>query len=509
MKILSGKQISEADKYTIEHDGITSEELMERAGTLVFKQIHQRLQGAPIPIKIFCGIGNNGGDGLVIGRHLIQHGYDVKLYTVAYSDKRSEDFLKNYEKIKDITNDWPGLIKEVDDFPEISVGDFVIDAIFGVGLNRPIESWVAKLVTHINDSGAFTLAVDIPSGLFDDQPPQGSVIQANYTLTFGAPKLVFYLPDTMDYAGEVQVLDIGLNKRFIAGIDSRTYLIGKQEAPALYQPRNKNSHKGDYGNILIAGGSYGKIGSVLLSATAAMHTGSGLCTLYVPKCGYEIIQSSLPEAMVLTDENEQKLSDFPIDFEADTIGFGMGAGTENESITAFEKLLQNQKKPILVDADGLNMLSKKPELLKLLPENSVLTPHPGELKRLIGEWENDFEKLEKARNFSKKFNVILVIKGAYTFILQNEELFINTSGNPGMATAGSGDVLSGVITSLMGQNYQPVAASILGVFIHGLSGDLVASAQGYEGVTSGEMARNMGKAFQYLFQKEIKTGGKE
>ncbi|AVR46284.1 bifunctional ADP-dependent NAD(P)H-hydrate dehydratase/NAD(P)H-hydrate epimerase [Christiangramia fulva] len=500
MKILTADQLSEADKITIQKQGITSEELMERAATLVFEEIHKRLEGAPIPIKIFCGIGNNGGDGLVVARHLIQHKYDVQVFIVNYSDKRSDDFLANYEKLKKITRNWPISIKGEDDFPEIGTGDFVIDAIFGIGLNRPIESWMGKLVKTINKSGAFVLAVDMPSGLFSDRVPEkdAAVINASYTLSFQTPKLVFYLPQTMDYAGEVEILDIGLDRQCISESKSGIFLIEDEEARMFYKERKKNSHKGDYGNVLISGGSYGKIGSVLLSATAALRTGTGLCTLYVPKCGYQIIQSGLPEAMVLTDENEEIITNFPEGFGADVNCFGMGVGKAKQTVEAMEKFLRSVEKPVVIDADGLNILSKNNELLKLIPENSVLTPHPGELKRLIGEWKDDFEKLEKTKEFSKEYKVTLLIKGAHTFIISDDEIYINSTGNPGMATAGSGDVLSGVITSLIGQKYNPVTAAVLGVYAHGLSGDIAASKLGMESVLAGDIAKNMGKAFKLI-----------
>ncbi len=278
MKILTADQLSEADKISIQKQGISSEELMERAATLVFQEIHKRLDGASIPIKIFCGIGNNGGDGLVVARHLVQHHYKVKVYIVNYSDKRTDDFLSNYERLKGVTSNWPISIKGEDDFPEISTGDFVIDAIFGIGLNRPIEGWMGKLVKKINNSGAFVLAIDMPSGLFADRVPgeDAAVIKAAYTLSFQSPKLVFYLPQTMDYAGEVQILDIGLDQQYISEVKSGIFLIENAEAETLYKERKKNSHKGDYGNVLITGGSYGKIGSVLLTATAALRTGTGL-----------------------------------------------------------------------------------------------------------------------------------------------------------------------------------------------------------------------------------------
>lgn len=501
MKILSAEQLSEADKKTIARQGITSEELMERAATLVFNEIHKRLEGAPIPIKIFCGIGNNGGDGLVIARHLVLHGYHVKVYIVNYSDKRSDDFLANYEKLKEVTDEWPELIKNEAHFPELRTGDFVIDAIFGIGLNRPIEGWVAKLVKHINNSQAFTLAIDMPSGLFADKVPgeNAAILEADFTLSFQAPKLVFFLPSTMDYIGDLQILDIGLDKQFLAEIESDYRLISRGEALQLFKPRKTNTHKGDYGHALIVGGSYGKMGSVLLTATSALRTGSGLCSLYIPECGYEIVQTALPEAMVLTDKENKELSSYPENFEADVVCFGMGAGTSANAKAALEDLLNSVKSPVVIDADGLNILSKNKALLDLLPENSILTPHPGELQRLIGSWKDDFEKLELVKSFSKKYKVVVVIKGAHTFTIQEDNIYINNSGNAGMATAGSGDVLSGVITSLLGQGYDPVIAAVLGVFLHGRSGDISATELGYEGLLSGDIARNMGKAIRELY----------
>ena len=507
MKILTADQLSEGDKITIKKQQITSEELMERAATLVFNEINNRLQGAPIPIKIFCGIGNNGGDGLVIARHLIQHGYHVTVYVVNYSDKRSDDFLANYEKLKNVTRDWPQLIKSEDNFPEINTGDFIIDAIFGIGLNRPIEGWVINLVKMINESQAFTLAIDMPSGLFTDKIPaeNTAVIEANFTLSFQAPKLVFFLPDTMDYVGDLKVLDIGLDKEYLVELRSVNHLIGEEEAVSLYKPRKANSHKGDYGNVLIVGGSYGKIGSVILTATAALRTGSGLCSLYIPKCGYHAVQTGLPEAMVITDAENELLSRYPEDFKADVACFGMGAGTANKTREALKDMLGTIKTPVLIDADGLNILSQNKELLDLLPENSVLTPHPGELKRLIGEWKDDFDKLDLVKSFSKKYKVIIVIKGAHTFVIDRDDIYVNNSGNPGMSTAGSGDVLSGVITSLIGQTYEPVIAAVLGVFLHGKSGDIAASELGYESVLASDIAVNIGKAIKDLFNRNVKN----
>lgn len=504
MKILSAKQIKEADKLSIEKQGLSSVELMERAASLVFNEIHKRLQGAPIPIKIFCGIGNNGGDGLVVGRQLIEAGYHVTMYVVNYSDQRSQEFLVNYDRIKNVSKEWPVLLKSEENFPEIKYGDFVVDAIFGVGLNRPLPAWVAKLVRHINASGAFVLSIDMPSGLMADAAVEDmeSIIRASYTISFQVPKMAFYMPDTAPFIGDLQILDIGLDPEYLQKAPAVAQLISKPEAKALYTPRKRFSHKGDHGHALIIGGSYGKIGSVCLTATAALRAGAGLVTIFAPKCGYEILQTSLPEAMVLTDPHMEILTHIEFDLDPDVIGFGVGVGTKEETVEAFEQLLKNYKKPMVIDADGLNILSKNSKMLDLLPEGSLLTPHPKELERLIGPWKDDFEKLEKVRSFTQKYKVIVIIKGSYTFTVTPEDIFINTTGNPGMATAGSGDVLTGVLTALIGQGYEPLRAAVLGIYLHGKAGDLAAARFSYEGVLAGDIAKNTGAAIFDLFETE-------
>lgn len=503
MKIFDVQQLVEADKVSIEKQGITSEILMERAATSVYHEIHSRLKGAGIPIKLFCGIGNNGGDGLVVGRLLLEQNYKVTIYVVNYSNARSEDFLANFNKLKDVSTTWPTLINSTEDFPELSDKDFIIDAIFGIGLNRPLENWVALLVRYINKSGALVVSIDMPSGLFADKTPskKDAVIKANLTLTFQTPKLIFFLPEAAEYVGDLQVLDIGLDREYLEKTPVNALLIDKQQAFTFYIPRKNFSHKGNYGHSLIIGGSYGKIGSISLTATAALRSGAGLVTVYAPKCGYQIIQTVLPEAMVLTDKNENELSKIEFEIEPDVICFGMGAGTSIITAIAFKELLKKTKDPMVIDADGLNILSKEKELLKLVPENSVLTPHPKELERLMGTWKDDFQKLEKARIFSKKYKLILVIKGAHTITVSGNQLFVNNTGNPGMATAGSGDVLSGVITALISQGYEPEIAAVFGVYLHGRAGDISAEKLSYQGMISGDIAKNIGAAFLDLFKK--------
>lgn len=504
MKIFTAEQLKEADKISIEKQGITSEDLMERAATLAFNEIHQRMSDADIDINIFCGIGNNGGDGLVIARLLVENGYRVHVFITNYSEHRSDDFLANYEKLEKITTYKPVIINGPDDFPELQAHDFVVDAMFGIGLNRPLEGWVADLVRHINNSESFVVAIDMPSGLYSDKVPSEDdvVLSADYTLTFQTPKLVFYMPQTMDYSGEVQVLDIGLDRDFISKTEAGAYLISLNEAKKIYKPRKKNSHKGNYGHTLVVGGSYGKIGSIALTSTAVLRTGAGLCSIFAPRCGYEILQTALPEAMVITDENNEMLTDIKTDLSPDVICFGMGVGREKETRDAYEELLKDAEKPMVIDADGLNLLSVHNELLELVPKNSVLTPHPKELERLIGKWEDDFQKLEMVKEFCERHKLILVLKGAHTFTFADGRIYVNNSGNPGMATAGTGDVLSGVIAALISQKYKPADAAVLGVFLHGLSADLKVQEKGQEGLLSGDIAENMGKAFLELIREE-------
>lgn len=505
MKIFSTEQLKEADRVTVEKQGITSDELMERAAKKVFSHIHHQLNGKDVSIRIFCGIGNNGGDGLVIARLLTEHGYDVTVYIVNYSNQRSKDFLINYDRLKVISKQWPVQLKSKDDFPELQRQDFVVDAVFGIGLNRPPEDWVASLIRHINKSGAFILSVDMPSGLFAEQPtPDKSVIiRANQTLTFQAPKLVFYLPETAEFAGDIGVIDIGLDPGFLNSTATGTYLIGPDEARGIYKPRKRFTHKGTFGHALVVGGSYGKMGSISLTATAALRAGAGMVTIFAPSCGYTMLQTVLPEAMVISDKTENFLSDIDYDLEASVISFGVGVGKRDETRDAFKALLDKVEKPMVIDADGLNLLAYNPELLEKIPRGSVLTPHPKELERLIGEWGDDFEKLAKAKAFVKENEVILVIKGSYTITVSSENIYVNTSGNPGMATAGSGDVLTGVITGLVSQQYDSLTATVFGIYLHGRAGDLAAENLSYEGMLAGDIAANLGKAYMEL--KNYKT----
>lgn len=504
MKILTAKQMYEADQATEAKEGITSIDLMERAASQVYQWIDRRLQKSDVPIYIFCGIGNNGGDGMALGRMLIENGYNTHCYVVNYSDKRSKCFLINYDRYKNTTKEWPKLLKGEHDFPELTNEGIIVDAIFGIGINRPLDGWVKKLVQHINAAGAFTLSIDVPSGLFTDDPTPDfdAVIKANLTLTFQAPKLAFFLPETAGFSQSLEVLDIGLDQNYLQTTPTNAHLILKNEARLMYKPRKKFSHKGTYGHALIIGGSYGKMGAVTLALKAGLSAGAGKVTAFIPKCGYEILQTAVPEAMVLTDSESEKVTTFPDTHDFNAIGLGIGLGTDKSTAAGFETFLKTNKTPLVIDADALNILAANKKLLKLLPKNSILTPHPGELERLMGDWKNDFEKLEKTKALSKSIDGVIVIKGANTITVYQDHLYINTTGNPGMATAGTGDVLTGIITGLMAQGYDSLVAAVFGVYLHGSSGDLAVQHTGYNSLIAGDLIEYLGDAFITLFQQE-------
>lgn len=498
MKILTPEQIYQVDKVTIEKEKLQSLDLMERAGTVLANRI---LEIVPKQQKVvvFCGIGNNGGDGLVISRILLQHEFEIKVFIVEYSEKYSKDMLENYNRFLHLSKNIEILQKE-SDFPDLNGTEVVIDCIFGIGLNRKPDSWVKNLITLLNKKSAFKIAVDIPSGLSANAPIQDAdtVLQSNLVLTLQVPKLAFFLPDSALYMDTFEILDIGLDSDFILKQNPLATVLTKELISKHYRSREKFGHKGSYGHSVIIGGSYGKIGSIILASKAAFRMGAGLVTTFIPKCGYEILQISIPEAMVITDENEEMLSKIELDFIPDSVAIGMGMGTSKKTSEAFGKFLQSSKKPMIIDADGLNCLSENPEIMDFIPENSILTPHPGELKRLIGTWKNDYDKIEKCKVFVQKHKIILVIKGAHTMILSGEEIFINSTGNPGMGTAGSGDTLSGILAGLLSQGYSSKSAALFGVYIHGLAGDLAAKNLGEDSLMAGDIISLLPNAFQFI-----------
>lgn len=466
MKILSSAQIREADQYTIKNEPISSIDLMERASEAF---VHKFLQinVEKKPVKIFCGVGNNGGDGLAIGRLLKERGWEVYLYIIGNTRNGSDDFKANLER-----SDLYAVIGDEKDLPKIEASDIVIDGLFGSGLSRPLEGFHQVVVQHLNESSGTKLAIDIASGLYADDPiPKGAVaFMPDYTLSFQVPKLAFFLPECHPYVGEWFVLDIGLNQFFIKKQETQFHTLELHDVSALIPKRKKFTHKNEVGRLMIVAGSKGKMGAAVLCTKAAFKTGAGLVNVCAPKCGIDILQIAIPEAMVIDGKGTNEIHSFPR--TDDTVLVGPGLDTKSKTVDAFEKFLKSANNPLVIDADGLNILSKKKSLLKLVPKESILTPHPGEFKRLVGDWKDDFDRLSKLQAFCTKHNVNAVLKGAYSAICNTEGIIcFNTTGNPGLATAGSGDVLAGMIGALLAQGLTSIDALKLGVYLHGQAGD--------------------------------------
>lgn len=501
MKIYTAQQIANADKATLKSQNITALELMERAAHLAFLSLIKKYKNKTVGFQVFCGIGNNGGDGLVIARKILEYGYEVKVFVVEYSKNYSSEFETNLNRLENEYGLEIIFLNENSKKPNLKETDVLIDAIFGIGLNRAMPIWVQDLVEQINDFKCEVIAIDLPTGMLANLPklPNQPIVRASKTLTFQAPKLSFYLPETAEFTGKVKVLNIGLDQEFLESLNANIQVIEKKHLKTIIQKRSQFSHKGSFGHALIVGGSYGMVGSMVLASKSALRSGAGKVTALIPKCGYEILQIAVPEAMTITCKNEKYLQNFEkLNFHPKTICFGMGAGTQKDTVDFFLDLMKSTENPMVIDADGLNLLSKHEYLLEYIPKNSVLTPHPKELERLIGKWDSDIEKIDKTQDFAIEHQVVMLIKGANTLIITPEQIFINTTGNPGMATAGSGDVLSGVIAGLLAQDYSPKNAAVLGVWLHGKAGDLSVKKSAEEAMIAGDIIAYLGKSFSKL-----------
>ncbi|MBR1513349.1 MAG: NAD(P)H-hydrate dehydratase [Bacteroidales bacterium] len=502
MKVLSVEQIREADKYTIENEPIESIDLMERAARKAFEWLYRRTPREKT-IKIFCGMGNNGGDGLAVARMLNEQEMVPQVFMVRHSDRMSHDCEVNYYRLVNETKVPMFDILGEDDFPNVGPDDVVVDAIFGSGLNRPPQGMTADLIAYLNQSRAIRVAIDVPSGLFADQPSAlGFIFKADYTLSFQFPKLAFLFPENDPYVGRFEILDIGLHPRYVEEVETRNLLTVKAMVKPILHSRTKYSHKGTYGHALLIAGSEGKTGAALLGAKACLRTGVGLLSVHLPKMAQLPLQTAIPEAMVDGDESETCFTMFK-DLDAySAVGVGPGLGKADETQRALKRLIQEVQVPLVMDADALNILSENPTWLAFLPAKTILTPHPKEFERLVGKTTTSFERLERQRELSMKHNIIIVLKGAHTSItMPNGTCFFNTTGNPGMATAGSGDVLTGIILSLLAQRYSPEEAAVLGVYLHGLAGDLAAEEIGQEALIAGDIVEHLGKAFFSLRSK--------
>ena len=509
MKILPVDKIREADAFTIENEPIDSIDLMERAASNVYEWFMKRCKTKEVNVKIFCGVGNNGGDGLALARMLYFTGIIPEVFIVRVSDKMSRDCEMNFNRLKEETETPMYDIFSEDDFPLINDKDIVVDAIFGSGLNRNIEGFAAELIKHLNDNNAIRIAIDIPSGLFADGGQQStvngqqtlstvysskfiahSIFKADYTVSFQFPKLAFMFPENDVYVGQWEILDIGLHKDFIDDVETLNFYTTEDMAMPILRKRTKFSHKGTYGHALLVAGSSGKTGAALLSAEACLRTGVGLLTAHLPKDALLPMQIYLPEAMTSIDKSETHCTEIEDILPYTAIGVGPGLGKNPETAILLKKIIQEATQPLVLDADALNIIADNPTWISFLPNNTILTPHPKEFERLFGRTYNSYERLELQRNMSVTHNIIIVLKGAHTAItFPNGTCFFNSTGNPGMATAGSGDVLTGMILSLLAQRYSPEESALLGVYLHGKAGDKAAKEIGENAMIARDIVR--------------------
>ncbi len=505
MKILNVEQIRALDAWTIEHEPIASLDLMERAARTFKDWFVERYPDRNRKVCIFCGPGNNGGDGLAVARLLSQDFYEVAVWLCRIGSRTSPDFDANLARLRRMPEVPIHELEAGAPLSALPSGAILVDAIFGSGLSRPVQGYWAGLLHHLNDQQVLRVAIDIPSGLFADRHTDGPTFRAHRTLSFEVPKLAFFMPENAEATGEWEVRSIGLDARKLAEMDTPWFCLSANEVAAWLRPRRKFDHKGTYGHALVLAGSKGMMGAAILATRAALRSGAGLVTARVPACGYEIMQVAAPEAMTLTDPNEEYLVTLPQDLDRYTaVGVGPGLGRHRPTRALLGRLFTRSKAPLVLDADALNLMAEAPELLDRLPPNSVLTPHPGEFRRLFGESRNDFERLARLQEAAHKRKVFIALKGAHTAIATPEgRVWFNTTGNPGMATGGSGDVLTGLVTGLLAQGYPPMQAACLGVFLHGLAGDLACARTGPEALTAGDIAEALGAAFLELRKQKL------
>ena len=507
MKILQVSQIQAADKYTIEHEPITSVGLMERAASAVADALEERYSTDTI-FKVVCGLGNNGGDGLAIARLLQQRFFNnVEVYILGNTSEAADEFKTNLRYI----NTDKMLVQCIQapeelDHLKVKVAEkgknvVYLDAILGTGLNRPLQGLIAEAVQCINQQPATIISIDVPTGLYCDElnSVEDIIVQADYTYTFQFPKLSFMFPETAGCIGEFSVLDIGIHPQYMDEVQTKNYFVTKQDILYFFKKRSKAAHKGHFGHALIAAGSYGKIGAAVLAVKACLKAGAGLVTAHIPECGYVVMQVSVLEAMTEAD-SESKIIGDNINLEKyHAVGIGPGIGTDRQTQNALKLVIQNAKAPLVFDADAINCIAENKTWLSFVPAGSIFTPHPKEFERLTDKAESTLQRLQMQRDFSLKYNVYVVLKGAHTSVsCPDGSMFFNSTGNPGMATAGSGDVLTGVITSLVAQGYTSFQACILGVYLHGLAGDFAAYEKSGESMVASDIVEHLSEAFKFL-----------
>lgn len=498
MKIFTTQQISYIDKYTIENEPIKSIDLMERASLMLSKYVIKHFNKHK-HFAIICGFGNNGGDGLALARILAQKGYAIRVFIYLPDEKQSNDNLINYKRCLE-----GGIIcTKIEHGHELDIkpNEIIIDALFGSGLNRPLEGKVISIIQKINQLNNSVISIDIPSGLMGEDNRENkpeNIVNATITLTLEFPKLSFFFPENERYVGKFEIIPINLHKEIKKTLSTPYYLLENSFVSKILKKRSKFSEKRMFGHGLLYAGNIGKMGAAVLASKAAMRSGAGLVSVLILKELSSILHTAVPEVLI----KEVPLS---IDFSHDeykyfnAIAIGPAIGTDNNSLNLIKSIIKQTKAPMILDADAITMIAQNKNLLYQLPINTIITPHLREFDRLFGEHSNHFSRFLTARKMAKELNIIIILKGAYSQIhFPNGDTYFNSTGNPGMATGGSGDVLTGIILGLLAQNYTPFEASIIGTYIHGLAGDFAMDTQSYESLIASDIIEHLGKAFQTL-----------
>lgn len=501
MKIFPTTSIKQLDAYTIENEPIASIDLMERAARALAEAIAGRWD-AETPLTVFAGPGNNGGDALAVSRLLAQKGYRVEVYLFNTKGSLSPDCATNKERLAGVAGvDFHEITTQFVP-PTLTEDHVVVDGLFGSGLNKPLAGGFAAVVKYINASSAKVVSIDIPSGLMGEDNTYNvaaNIVRADLTLSLQLPKLAFLFAENEPYVGEWELLDIGLSEEAIDEMETDFYMLENEEMPALLKPRGRFAHKGNFGRALLIAGSQGMAGASVLAARACLRSGVGLLTVHVPFCNNFIVQTSVPEAMTELDVSETCFSSFADTDDYQAVGVGPGLGQAGETETALLDLLDTSQTPMVLDADALNILGGKRGYLGRLPKGSVLTPHPKELERLVGKCQNSYERLMKARELAKSAGVHIILKGAYSAVIApSGKCCFNITGNPGMATGGSGDVLTGVVLALLAQGYETETAARLAMYIHGLAGDIACKKQGTVALTAGDIVAYLPLAWRMM-----------
>ncbi|MBR1448395.1 MAG: NAD(P)H-hydrate dehydratase [Prevotella sp.] len=499
MKIFTSNQIHELDKYTIEHEPVKSIDLMERAARALTGAIVERWD-AEVPVVVFAGPGNNGGDALAVARMLTDLNYQVQTYLFNISGHLSADCAENKQRL--INHRGSPLLTEVTqefDPPRLEEGMLVVDGLFGSGLNKPLAGGFSSLVKYINASPAQVVSIDVPSGLMTEDNTynvQANIIRADLTLTLQQTKLSFLFAENQQFIGELKVLDIRLSEEGMAKIDAQYTMIGKEEVSRLLLHRNPHAHKGTMGHALIIAGSYGMAGAAVLATKACLRSGVGKVTIHTPRRNVQILQTTVPEAVLHIDREETIFSEAMPSEDYQALGIGPGMGTTEQTCIAMISQLRRTQCPIVADADALNILAARHAWMQQLPKGIIITPHPKELERMEGQCIDSYERLTKARHLAEKLQGYVVLKGHHTAIcMPDGHISFNSTGNAGMATAGSGDVLTGIITGLLARGYKQREACLLGVYLHGLAGDLAAEELGEESLIASDIIKYLPKAF--------------